>query len=204
MSEVKEYNGYAGLVKPGTTEVEFIPIHWKDEEEAKNNFLKEIIKTVTEKENGKVTCLGLLPNPINNFTAFVNFDQYDPETKYNFNFFGNPFFGNLLFFKVDLSTENQDIVPIENEDDKIALIDFIKNIKGFEKESGIYKSMIEVNKEEFLEEFLKEQTNVVKESTKHIDEEESEEIKEANKEVEDLINSGKITKEEFENMKSEV
>ena len=202
--EKKILKGFIGLVKPGVSTPEFIPVEWDDTDESKDALLKKLIKIITDKENGKITNLGLLPSPLNSYTAFIDYVQFYPETKYNFNFFGNPFYGNVGFLKVDLATENKDIIPIIEENDKDTILKFTTNIKKFESESGIYKAMSEVNKEEFLEEFIKEQTNAVKESSKKIDEEIPEELKEANKEVEDLIKSGKITREEFENMKKEI
>jgi len=202
--EIYKYNGFYGLVKPGETEVEFKEISWEETEESKDKVFSEIIRVVSGSDEGKITNLGYLPSPIDNFTAFVDFNQFDKDKKYNWNMFGNPIYGNILFLFVDKESENGNIYPIEKEEDKETLSKFIHNMKKFELDTGIYKTISETDKEKFLKEFIEEKNNVLKESTeKNIvlkTDEEKAEYERAKEELKQLNKEGKITdemKEEF-------
>lgn len=196
VKDKETYKGCACLVRPGEIEPSFIDIAWSEDDDSKDNLLKEIIKIVTGKEKGKITNLGYLPTPIDNMTAFVDFDQFDPDSKFNLSLFGNPFFGNIIFLEVDINTENGAIIPIQNEKNKENIKNFIMNFKKFEKESGIYDCITNTDKTKFLEEFVKEKNSVLQEATKDIEGEHSEELKKAKEELKQLKEEGLIPDKE--------
>lgn len=192
--------GFMLIIKPEELNVERKEVVW-DFENNSDDIMKEIIVAVTGTPNGKISCSGLLPHPIENTVAFLNWDQSAPETKYNFNFFGSPIFGNIVFLGVDPETEEGKIIPLIN---KLAnnVEAFVNKLKTFERKVGIYDAMTtKINKEEFIENFLKEKTNAVKES---IDNSESEELKRAKEELKQTQQDFNISDDELQRIKDEV
>jgi len=192
-NEVKTYNGFIGIVKPGEDEVHFEKFEYTTSHDGLNKAFNQIIELVTEKhpENGdnpgKIANTGFLPSPFNEFTLFIDYDQFDPDIKYNLGFFGTPIFGNMAFIQVDTESENGNLYPIE-EKNKDKLSKAIHSLKKFEKDTGVYDSMTTIDKNKFLEEFVKEQNNILEESTKDIKGEGYEELQEVKKELEETVN----------------
>jgi len=185
MEEVEEINihkGYIGVVKPGQMDIEYIDFEYDTSDEGRNKALIKLIEVITGKKDGKITNSGYLPNPFQDFTMFMDFEQFDNDAEYNVGFFGNPVFGNLVFLLVDRESEEGTIYPIP-EDKKEYLAKLVKNLKKFEMDSGIYMSMKQTDKNKFLEEFVKEQNNILNESTKDIKGENSEELEKVKEEL---------------------
>lgn len=180
--EIKEYSGFIGMVKPGVDEVEFVEVSYNTSEEGLQKFFCNMVDLVAEKENGKIANAGYLPSPFNEFTMFMNQDQFDPDLKYNVGFFGTPIFGNMAFMLVDLKSKEGTLMPI-SEDKKKVLNDAMSHFKQFEKDAGIYKAMCETDKNKFLEEYIKEQNNILEEATKDIKGENYDELQAAKKEL---------------------
>lgn len=190
-NEIKNYKGFIGIVRPGEDKVIFEDYEFDTSDEGKNNALVKIIELVTKKEDsdelGKVANSGYLPSPFNEFTMFMNFDQFDPDIKYNLGFFGTPVFGTMVFLQVDINSEEGTIIPIE-ENKKRILSENIEHFKKFEKDTGIYDSMCKTDKNKFLEEFVKEKNNILEESTKDIKGNNYEELQDAKRELEETLN----------------
>lgn len=190
MSEKKV--GYLGIVNPGSDEVIFEDFSFDDSQESINAAFIKIIDSVgsSNKEgvSGKIVNMGYLPSPFNNFTAFIDEDQFNPDTIFNMGFFGTPVYGPIAFVQVDINSENGDILPIQ-EDKKDELTKAISSFKKFEKDSGIYDSMIKTNKNEFLKSFIEEQTSMLEESTKDIKGENYDELQKAKKQLKDETGS---------------
>lgn len=200
MEDVEEFNiheGFIGLVKPECEIVEYIDFRYETTDEGKQGALIKLIEIITGKPNGKITNAGFLPKPFEDFTMFMNFEQFDNDDKYNLGFYGNPMFGNLVFLCVDKDTEEGTIYPIP-ESKKEYLSKIIKNLKQFEINTGIYDAMTKVDKNEFLKEFVAEQTNVLKESTKNVEGENSEELKKAKEELENTEKKYQVVRIDFD------
>ena len=188
--EIKNYSGFIGLVKPGVDDVEFVDVSYDTSEEGLEKFfckLVDLISEPTEDKQGKIANAGYLPSPFNEFTMFMNQDQFDPDIKYNVGFFGTPIFGNMAFMLVDLKSKDGTLMPI-TEDKKKTLNDAMSHFKKFEKDSGIYDAMCNTDKNKFLEEYIKEQNNILNESTKDIKGENYDELQAAKKELEETVN----------------
>ena len=193
MSEnIKNYNGFIGIVKPGCDDVEFHPFDYStDEKSIENAFIKIIDYVTKENEDdnpGKIANAGYLPAPFSDFTMFMNYDQFDPNIKYNLGLFGTPIFGQVAFLMVDKNSENGTVLPIP-ENKKKVLSDAIKHFKDFEKSAGIYDSMCKTDKNKFLEEFIKEKNSILEESTKNIKGDNYDDLQEAKKELEKTLNN---------------
>ena len=190
MNKKETEEGFVVIAKPGYN-AEKISYNWKgwnnEEEklESEKSIISFITNMITEEENGKIRNMGYLPNPINYSTAFVNYDQFDKETKYNLALFGNPIFGTILFIGVDLNTEDGQIT-LFNSEQADTIVQFINNFKLFEKDAGIYKLMSETDKEEFLKKFIEEQTNIIDEVVDKSNSEEDIEVKKAHEELDKL------------------
>ena len=155
--------GYEIISKPGEVEPFVKEITWNMNN--KDQLFKELIKDVTGDEEGKITNMGYLPSPLADITAFVDYDQFNPDTKYNFNFFGNPIYNNIVFLMIDINSEDGKIIPIDEKTvNKVS--DFIKHFKQFELDSNIYNEVSKTDKIKFLDEFLKEKNSVLEESVK--------------------------------------
>lgn len=183
--------GYIGIVRPGETEVDFKEFTLdKTDEKSGEKALIEIVDYITKKEDGtsgKISNSGFLPNPFNEFTMFMDYDQFDPDTEYNVGFFGTPIYGNMAFLQVDINSDNGDIIPI-TEDKKNILNDAMSHFKKFEKETGIYDAMVKADKKKFLEEYIKEKNTIFDESTNDIKGEDYDELQKAKKELEEMEN----------------
>lgn len=190
---MEEHTGFIGIVEPGSSEVIFKEFRYNDSEESINSAFIEIIKTVTGKEDGKISNAGFLPNPFTEFTMFMNHDQFDPDIKYNVGFFGTPIFGTMVFLQV-LPDEDKTVRPI-SEDKKDILSRSIANLKKFEKESGIYDAMIKTDKNKFLEEFIKEQNTILEETTKDIEGKNNKELEKAKEELKATTGSDEVDKD---------
>lgn len=190
---MEEHTGFIGIVEPGSSEVTFKEFRYNDSEESINSAFIEIIKTVTGKEDGKISNAGFLPNPFTEFTMFMNHDQFDPDIKYNVGFFGTPIFGTMVFLQV-LPDEDKTVRPI-SEDKKDILSRSIANLKKFEKESGIYDAMIKTDKNKFLEEFIKEQNTILEETTKDIEGKNNKELEKAKEELKATTGSDEVDKD---------
>ena len=173
--------GYEIISKPGEVEPFVKEITWNMNN--KDQLFKELIKDVTGDEEGKITNMGYLPSPLADITAFVDYDQFNPDTKYNFNFFGNPIYNNIVFLMIDINSEDGKIIPIDEKTvNKVS--DFIKHFKQFELDSNIYNEVSKTDKIKFLDEFLKEKNSVLEESVKDNTENTEEiEIEKAKKEL---------------------
>jgi gas vesicle protein len=190
---INEYNGFIGIVKPGEQDVEYIDFSFNTSEAGLNDAFLKIIDLVTNTDGnteipGKIANAGYLPSPFNEFTMFMDYDQFNPDTEYNVGFYGTPIYGNMAFLQVDLDSEDGKVIPIE-ENMKKTLSDGIKNMKKFEKDAGIYDSMIKTDKTKFLEEFIKEQNSILNESTKDIKGDNYDELQKAKEELKDLTGS---------------
>ena len=196
--EIKTYEGFIGIVRPGEDEVDFKEFSYSTEESSINDAFVKIIEYITKKEDsdelGKIANAGYLPAPFSEFTMFMNYDQFDPDIEYNVGFFGTPVFGTMAFLQVDVNTEDGKVIPITEEKKKI-LSDGIKHFKDFEKSSGIYDAMCKTDKNKFLEEFVKEQNSILEESTKEIKGENYDELQAAKKELKELTGSTETIEE---------
>jgi len=190
MDLVTTYTGFIGIVKPGEDNVIFEDFSYTSDKEGMNEAFIKIIDLVTEhtkdQEPGKINNAGFLPSPFDDFTMFMNYDQFDPDIKYNLGFFGTPVFGNLAFLLVDKNSPDGKILPIP-EDKKEALTKAVANFKNFEKQSGIYDAMTKVDKNEFLKQYLEEQNSILEESSKDIKGDKAEELEAAKKELEETL-----------------
>jgi len=185
--DIKQYSGFIGICKPGVDEIEFVEVSYKGDEEGLTDIFYKLVNLVCEKEKGKIANAGWLPSPFGEFTMFTNQDQFDPDLKYNVGFFGNPIFGNMAFMLVDRNSKNGDVYPIP-EDKKKTLNDAMINFKKFERDTGIYNAMSQVDKNKFLEEFINEQNSILEESTKDITGDNYEELQQAKKELDETLN----------------
>lgn len=182
--------GFFVVAKPGE-DCDIVNYEWKgwSNKDEKNSSERELIgdiaKFVTGDIKGKVRNMGYMPQPINFSTAFVNYDQFSEEAKYNVALFGNPLFGSILFMGVDLESEGGDII-LFNEEQANEIAGFINNFKHFERDAGIYKMMSETDKNEFLKKFIEEQTNVIDETVNNSTPEVDEEISKAHEELEKM------------------
>ena len=147
-------------------EVEPIIQNVKWDLDNKQKIIEELVTIITGKKDGKISNLAYLPSPIEGSTGFINFDQTDPELPYSMNLFGNPIYGNMVLLSVDMKSENGDIRPYTKVKDINQVKDFIINYKQFERKTGIYEAMLKTDKMKFIEEFVKEQNNVLRETTK--------------------------------------
>lgn len=187
--EIKTYDGFIGIVRPGEDEVDFQPYSYSTDEAGLNEAFVKIIEYITKKEGsdelGKIANAGYLPSPFSHYTMFMDYDQFDPDTKYNVGFFGTPVYGTMAFLYVDTDSEEGKVYPIP-EDKKKELSDSILHFKKFEKDSGIYDAMIKTDKAKFLEEFINEKNNILEEATKEIKGDKYDELQAAKKELEEL------------------
>lgn len=188
---IKKYTGFIGIVRPGEDEVDFKEFSYSTEPDSVKAAFEKIQEYVTKTNDndklGEVANTGILPSPFEGFSMFMNYDQFDPNIKYNFGFFGTPVFGNAVFLKVEIVEDKHLLfLPIE-EKDKAGLNDSVKRIKAFEKEVNIYDSMNTVDKNEFLKEYVEQKNSILEESTKDIKGDNYDELQEAKRELDETI-----------------
>lgn len=196
MNKNEILKGYIVVCKPGEKNAFVYDIKWNKDmsENEKKEIFTKIIKYTTNSENGKMSNMGLLPSPLNNCTAFINFDQFDPNTKYNFNIFGNPIFGNITFLGVDTNSKDGNIIPLTKKE-KNNVIDFCKHTKDLEKKLKIYDSVNAMDKNKFLKDFIDQVNSVVEENAKKSIDEEIKSKDNIEKDEEELIKANKELKE---------
>lgn len=127
--------GVGILYAPGEIEGIEVELEFK----GNNSDIIPIIKILTGDESGEISCVGLLPAPLNSFAGFVVYDQISQE--YNFGLCGRPIFGKLLIMKVDTSDEDGRIIPITTEEDKEVVKTFLNAYKKYELDAKIYEAI---------------------------------------------------------------